>query len=35
VEDDEDPLIVPPIYGRWHSQTQRLVPAEGDPEQKK
>ncbi len=31
VEDDEDPLIVPPIYGRWHSQTQRLVPLEGDP----
>lgn len=31
VEADEDPLIVPPIYGRWHSQTQRLVPAEGDP----
>lgn len=31
VEDDEDPLIVPPIYGRWHSQTSRLVPLEGDP----
>jgi hypothetical protein len=33
VEQDDDPLIVPPLYGRWHSQTQRLVPAEGDPEQ--
>ena len=31
VENDEDPLIVPPIYGRWHSQTQRLVPLDGDP----
>ncbi|MGQ0604471.1 MAG: hypothetical protein ACT4QE_22550 [Anaerolineales bacterium] len=35
VEADEDPLIVPPIYGRWHSETQRLVAAEGDPEKKK
>lgn len=32
---DEDPIIVPPLYGRWPSQTQRLVPSEGDPEQKK
>jgi hypothetical protein len=31
VETDEDPLIVPPIYGRWHAQTQRLVPADADP----
>jgi hypothetical protein len=35
VEDDEDPLIVPPLYGRWHSETQRLVPAEGDPARKR
>jgi hypothetical protein len=32
VETDEDPLIVPPIYGRWHAQTQRLVPADADPD---
>ncbi len=32
---DEDPLIVPPLYGRWHSQTQRLVPAQSDPGQNK
>jgi hypothetical protein len=31
VETDKDPLIVPPLYSRWHSQTSRLVPAEGDP----
>jgi hypothetical protein len=31
VEADEDPLIVPPLYGRWHSQIQRLVPSDGDP----
>jgi hypothetical protein len=35
VAGDEDPWIVPPIYGRWHSQTQRLLPAEGDPEREK
>jgi hypothetical protein len=28
---DEDPLIVPPIYGRWHARVQRLVDADGDP----
>lgn len=32
VEADDDPLIVPPLYGRWPSLTQRLVPADGDPE---
>ncbi len=32
VETDKDPLIVPPLYSRWHSETQRLVAAEGDPE---
>ncbi len=32
---DEDPLIVPPLYSRWHSQTERLMPAEGDPGKKK
>jgi hypothetical protein len=31
VAGDEDPLIVPPIYGRWHAQVNRLVPAGGDP----
>lgn len=35
IEADEDPVIVPPIYGRWHSQTRRLVPTEGDPALKK
>ena len=25
VEDDPDPLIVPPLYGRWHSLTGRLL----------
>lgn len=31
VEEDEDPLVVPPLYGRWHAETQRLVAEEGDP----
>ncbi|HET7697820.1 MAG TPA: hypothetical protein VFK57_19055 [Vicinamibacterales bacterium] len=31
IEDDEDPVIVPPLYGRWHAQTQRLVDSDGDP----
>ncbi|MGB7537145.1 MAG: hypothetical protein WBM17_01280 [Anaerolineales bacterium] len=31
VEDDEDPMIVPPLYGRWHAQTSRLTGADGDP----
>lgn len=31
VEDDEDPLIVPPLYGRWHAQVPRLTPADADP----
>jgi hypothetical protein len=35
VETDEDPLIVPPIYGRWHSETARLVAAEAEPAQHK
>jgi hypothetical protein len=35
IEDDEDPWIVPPLYGRWHSETSTLVPVEGDPERKK
>jgi hypothetical protein len=35
VEGDDDPLIVPPIYGRWHAQTNRLVPADGDPAKRK
>jgi hypothetical protein len=35
IEADEDPLIVPPIYGRWHSETQRLEPADADPEKKR
>ena len=25
VEDDPDPLITPPLYGRWHALTQRLL----------
>ena len=25
IEDDPDPLITPPIYGRWHALTQRLL----------
>jgi hypothetical protein len=32
VEDDEDPIIVPPLYGRWHAQVSRLTPADADPE---
>jgi hypothetical protein len=35
IEGDEDPLIVPPLYGQWHSLTRRLVPAEADPEKKR
>jgi hypothetical protein len=27
-----DPLIVPPLYGRWHAQVSRLDPARADPE---
>jgi hypothetical protein len=33
VAGDEDPWIVPPIYGRWHSLTQRLEPPEAEPDQ--
>ena len=25
IRDDPDPLIVPPIYGRWHALTERLL----------
>ncbi|MDR7253973.1 hypothetical protein J2X46_002963 [Nocardioides sp. BE266] len=32
VEDDEDPIIVPPLYGRWHAQVSRLTPTDADPE---
>jgi hypothetical protein len=28
---DEDPMIVAPLYGRWHAQVQRLVAADADP----
>lgn len=28
---EEDPLILPPLYGRWHSLTSRLVPEDADP----
>jgi hypothetical protein len=35
IEGDEDPIVVPPLYGRWHSQTQRLVDPEGDPDRKR
>jgi hypothetical protein len=35
VEADEDPLIVPPIYGRWHAEVKRLAAADGDPEKEK
>ena len=28
---DEDPLIVAPLYGRWHAQVQRLAPDRADP----
>jgi hypothetical protein len=31
VSGDEDPWIVPPIYGRWHARVQRLAAAEADP----
>ncbi len=32
VEDDPDPLITPPLYGRWHSLTSRLLTgADGSP----
>jgi hypothetical protein len=32
IRDDPDPLITPPIYGRWHALTPRLLkdPAGGD-----
>ena len=35
VETDEDPLIVPPLYGRWHAETHRLIPADADPGRKR
>jgi hypothetical protein len=28
---DRDPLIVPPLYGRWHAQVSRNDPARADP----
>lgn len=28
---DEDPLIVAPLYGRWHAQVQRLTASDADP----
>jgi len=31
VEDDEDPIVVPPLYGRWPVQVSRLTPADADP----
>ncbi len=31
VEDDEDPLIVPPLYGRWHALASRLDDTLADP----
>lgn len=32
VENDPDPMITPPLYGRWHSLTQRLLlKADGSP----
>lgn len=35
VAQDEDPLIVPPLYGRWHTETQRLTPADADQARKR
>jgi hypothetical protein len=35
VEGDEDPIIVPPLYGRWHAQVSRLTPADADPEHRR
>jgi len=33
-EDDPDPIITPPLYGRWHALTQRLLTERGgDPAQ--
>ena len=34
LEDDEDPWIVPPLYGRWHSKTSKLDPDQADPEKR-
>ncbi|MEI9927562.1 MAG: hypothetical protein WDN44_07460 [Sphingomonas sp.] len=32
VNDDPDPLITPPLYGRWHALTERLLDArDGSP----
>lgn len=32
VEDDPDPLVTPPLYGRWHALASRLlVDRDGDP----
>jgi hypothetical protein len=32
VEDDPDPLVTPPLYGRWHALQQRLLhDRNGDP----
>ena len=34
VNDDPDPMITPPIYGRWHALTERLLDqADGTPAQ--
>ena len=32
VSGNQDPLIVPPLYGRWHAQVMRLTPANADPD---
>lgn len=29
--DDDDPLIAPPIYGRWHAAVKTLDPARAEP----
>ncbi|MBC8028520.1 MAG: hypothetical protein H7Z16_00245 [Pyrinomonadaceae bacterium] len=35
VVEDQDPLIVPPFYGRCYSGTPRLLPASADPSKKR
>ncbi|HLL75087.1 MAG TPA: hypothetical protein VK421_07450 [Pyrinomonadaceae bacterium] len=31
--DDDDPLIAPPIYGRWHAAVRRLLDGAVDPDE--
>jgi hypothetical protein len=35
IESEEDPLIVPPIYGRWHAEMSRVTAEDADPSRRR